>query len=202
MRVIRSFGQEPKHVDPLPRAQPGQPRANMTTVNLNAAYFPAVELLSALVTVEILVVGGLEAINGHTSTGVVFAFIAALNNFLTRSAAVAAVHHLPVRDGGVGQDLRTARRGARAVRRARSDRPNAGPRKPALRRRLVPLRVRRRGRWALRDLDLGWVRQLRWWGPPARASPRSPSSWPAFTTPPREPCWSTVRPAHKLIARS
>ena len=53
----------------------------MTTVNLNAAYFPAVEFLSALVTVEILVIGGIEAINGHTSTGVVFAFIAALNNF-------------------------------------------------------------------------------------------------------------------------
>ena len=53
----------------------------MTTVNLNAAYFPAVELLSALVTVEILVIGGIEAIDGHTSTGVVFAFIAALNNF-------------------------------------------------------------------------------------------------------------------------
>ena len=53
----------------------------MTTVKLNAAYFPAVEFLSALVTVEILVVGGLEVINGHTSTGVVFAFVAALNNF-------------------------------------------------------------------------------------------------------------------------
>ena len=53
----------------------------MTTVNLNAAYFPAVEFLSAIVTVEILVIGGIEAINGHTSTGVVFAFIAALNNF-------------------------------------------------------------------------------------------------------------------------
>jgi ATP-binding cassette subfamily B protein len=33
------------------------------------------------VTVEILVIGGIEAIDGHTSTGVVFAFIAALNNF-------------------------------------------------------------------------------------------------------------------------
>ena len=53
----------------------------MTTVKLNAAYFPAVEFLSALVTVEILVVGGIEAINGHASTGVVFAFVAALNNF-------------------------------------------------------------------------------------------------------------------------
>ncbi len=81
MRVIRSFGQEPKHVTRFDELNQDNLRANMTTVNLNAAYFPAVELLSALVTVEILVVGGLEAINGHTSTGVVFAFIAALNNF-------------------------------------------------------------------------------------------------------------------------
>ena len=81
MRVIRSFGQEPKHVTRFHELNHDNLRANMTTVNLNAAYFPAVELLSALVTVEILVVGGLEAINGHTSTGVVFAFIAALNNF-------------------------------------------------------------------------------------------------------------------------
>ena len=51
--------------------------ANMRTVHLNAAYFPAVELLSALVTVEILAVGGIEAIQGHTKTGVVFAFVAA-----------------------------------------------------------------------------------------------------------------------------
>jgi ATP-binding cassette subfamily B protein len=53
----------------------------MTTVYLNGAYFPGVELLSALVTVEILIIGGIEVLNGHTSTGVVFAFIAALNNF-------------------------------------------------------------------------------------------------------------------------
>src|SRR5205085_5890841 len=55
--------------------------ANMTTVKLNAAYFPAVEFLSSLFTVEILVIGGIEVLNGHTSTGVVFGFIAALNNF-------------------------------------------------------------------------------------------------------------------------
>jgi ABC-type multidrug transport system fused ATPase/permease subunit len=53
----------------------------MKTVYLNAAYFPAVELLSSLVTVEILAIGGIEVINGHASTGVVFGFIAALNNF-------------------------------------------------------------------------------------------------------------------------
>ncbi|HEY3774269.1 MAG TPA: ABC transporter ATP-binding protein, partial [Solirubrobacteraceae bacterium] len=48
-----------------------------------AAYFPAVELISALVTVEILVIGGIEVIDGQTSTGVVFGFIAALNNFFS-----------------------------------------------------------------------------------------------------------------------
>jgi ABC-type multidrug transport system fused ATPase/permease subunit len=81
IRVVRAFGQEPKHVARFNELNEENRAANMTTVNLNAAYFPAVEFLSALVTVEILVIGGLEAINGHTSTGVVFAFIAALNNF-------------------------------------------------------------------------------------------------------------------------
>jgi ATP-binding cassette subfamily B protein len=81
IRVVRSFGQERRHIDEFRKLNEANREANMTTVKLNAAYFPAVELLSALVTVEILVIGGIEAINGHTSTGVVFAFIAALNNF-------------------------------------------------------------------------------------------------------------------------
>jgi ATP-binding cassette subfamily B protein len=81
IRVVRVFGQEPRHIEEFERLNEDNRAANMTTVKLNAAYFPAVEFLSALVTVEILVVGGLEVINGHTSTGVVFAFVAALNNF-------------------------------------------------------------------------------------------------------------------------
>ncbi len=81
IRVVRAFGQERRHVEYFAKLNEENRVANMTTVKLNAAYFPAVELLSALVTVEILVVGGLAAVNGHTSTGVVFAFIAALNNF-------------------------------------------------------------------------------------------------------------------------
>jgi ATP-binding cassette subfamily B protein len=81
IRVVRAFGQEPQHIARFRELNDENRDANMTTVKLNAAYFPAVELLSALVTVEILVIGGIEAINGHTSTGVVFAFIAALNNF-------------------------------------------------------------------------------------------------------------------------
>jgi ATP-binding cassette, subfamily B, bacterial len=81
IRVVRAFGQEEQHIERFEELNDENRAANMTTVNLNAAYFPGVELLSALVTVEILVIGGIEAINGHTSTGVVFAFIAALNNF-------------------------------------------------------------------------------------------------------------------------
>ncbi len=81
IRVVRAFGQEPRHLARFHELNEDNREANMKTVRLNAAYFPAVELLSALVTVEILVVGGIEAINGHTSTGIVFAFIAALNNF-------------------------------------------------------------------------------------------------------------------------
>jgi ABC-type multidrug transport system fused ATPase/permease subunit len=81
IRVVRAFGQEARHIRRFRSLNDENRVVNMTTVNLNAAYFPAVELLSALVTVEILVIGGLEAIDGHTSTGVVFAFIAALNNF-------------------------------------------------------------------------------------------------------------------------
>jgi ATP-binding cassette subfamily B protein len=53
----------------------------MTTVYLNAAYFPAVELLSALATVGILVYGGLQVINGDMTIGVVAGFLFALNNF-------------------------------------------------------------------------------------------------------------------------
>ena len=81
IRVVRAFGQERAHIKRFAELNDENRAANMTTVNLNAAYFPAVEFLSAMVTAEILVIGGIEAINGHTSTGVVFAFIAALNNF-------------------------------------------------------------------------------------------------------------------------
>jgi ATP-binding cassette subfamily B protein len=81
IRVVRAFGQEPRHIARFAELNDENREANQTTVNLNAAYFPAVEFLSALVTVEILAVGGLEVINGHTSTGVVFGFVAALNNF-------------------------------------------------------------------------------------------------------------------------
>jgi ATP-binding cassette subfamily B protein len=83
IRTIRAFGQEPRHLDEFAALNDENRAVNMRTVHLNAAYFPAVELISALVTVEILVAGGIAVIDGHTSTGIVFGFIAALNNFFS-----------------------------------------------------------------------------------------------------------------------
>ncbi|HEX4807161.1 MAG TPA: ABC transporter ATP-binding protein, partial [Conexibacter sp.] len=81
IRVVRSFGQEERHVDRFADLNQANREANMTTVHLNAAYFPGVELLSSLVTVVILVIGGFETIDGNASAPVVFGFIAALNQF-------------------------------------------------------------------------------------------------------------------------
>ncbi len=81
IRVVRSFGQEERHIDRFADLNQANRDANMTTVQLNAAYFPGVELLSSLVTVGILVVGGFEVIHGNTDAGIVFAFVAALNQF-------------------------------------------------------------------------------------------------------------------------
>ena len=53
----------------------------MKTVYLNAAYFPGVELLSALATAGILLYGGMQAVDGEITIGVLVAFLAALNNF-------------------------------------------------------------------------------------------------------------------------
>ena len=49
IRVVRAFGQEPRHIERFGELNEENRVANMKTVNLNAAYFPAVELLSALV---------------------------------------------------------------------------------------------------------------------------------------------------------
>ncbi len=81
VRVVRVFGQERRHERVFSGLNDENRAANMTTVNLNAAYFPAVELLSALVTAGILLYGGLQAIQGDVTVGVLVAFIAALNNF-------------------------------------------------------------------------------------------------------------------------
>ena len=81
IRVVRAFSQEPRHVARFHTLNEHNRDVNMTTVNLNAAYFPAVELLSALATVGILLYGGLQAVEGDIEVGVIVAFVAALNLF-------------------------------------------------------------------------------------------------------------------------
>jgi ABC-type multidrug transport system fused ATPase/permease subunit len=81
IRIVRSFGQEPQHARRFRELNERNREANMTTVYLNAAYFPAVELLSALATVGILVYGGLQVIHGDMTIGVLAGFLFALNNF-------------------------------------------------------------------------------------------------------------------------
>jgi ATP-binding cassette subfamily B protein len=81
MRVVRSFGQETRHVDEMTELNEANRQINMTTVYLNAAYFPAVELLAAVGTAVILLYGGSQAINGALEIGVVVAFIGYLTTF-------------------------------------------------------------------------------------------------------------------------
>jgi ATP-binding cassette subfamily B protein len=81
VRVVRAFAQEPRHVARFSELNDDNRDANMKTVNLNAAYFPGVELLSAVVQAGILLYGGVQAVQGDVTPGVLVAFIAALQNF-------------------------------------------------------------------------------------------------------------------------
>ncbi|MEA2381186.1 MAG: ATP-binding cassette, subfamily bacterial [Solirubrobacteraceae bacterium] len=81
IRVVRAFHQEPRHRTRFAELNEVNRAANLTTVNLNAAYFPAVEFLSSVATVALLLIGGAQVISGDIQVGVLVGFIAALNGF-------------------------------------------------------------------------------------------------------------------------
>jgi ABC-type multidrug transport system fused ATPase/permease subunit len=81
VRVVRSFGQEPRHVGAMTELNELNRAANMKTVYLNAAYFPAVELLAAVGTAVIVLYGGSQAIDGAIQVGVIVAFVGYLATF-------------------------------------------------------------------------------------------------------------------------
>ncbi|MBS1679284.1 MAG: ABC transporter ATP-binding protein [Actinobacteria bacterium] len=81
VRVVRSFGQEPRHVDEMTELNEANRAVNMKTVYLNASYFPAVELLAAIGTSVILLYGGSQAINGAIEVGIVVSFVGYLSTF-------------------------------------------------------------------------------------------------------------------------
>jgi len=78
IRVVRSFGQEPRHEAQFAQLNRDNCDANMVTVRLNAAYFPTVEMLSGVALALIVLYGGYQAINGHITAGTVVAFVATL----------------------------------------------------------------------------------------------------------------------------
>ena len=92
IRVMRSFAQEPRHVNRFADLNAENRGANQTTVNLNAAYFPAVEFVSALATVGILIYGGHQVLNGSVTIGVLVGFIAALNGFFDPISQLSQVY--------------------------------------------------------------------------------------------------------------
>ncbi|MGZ5309859.1 MAG: ABC transporter ATP-binding protein, partial [Solirubrobacterales bacterium] len=87
IRVVRSFGQEPRHISRMAELNEANREANMKTVYLNASYFPAVELLSAIGIGAILLYGGYQALDASdpveraAQIGVVVAFVGYLQQF-------------------------------------------------------------------------------------------------------------------------
>jgi ABC-type multidrug transport system fused ATPase/permease subunit len=87
VRVVRSFAQEERHVARMGELNELNRQANMKTVYLNASYFPAVELLSALGTAVILLYGGYQALDLGTEAarqaqiGILVAFVGYLTTF-------------------------------------------------------------------------------------------------------------------------
>jgi ABC-type multidrug transport system fused ATPase/permease subunit len=82
IRVVRAFGQEERHKDRFKELNDENRDANMKTVYLNAAYFPSVELLSAVATAAILLYGGSQVASGNGLTiGVLASFVFYLNTF-------------------------------------------------------------------------------------------------------------------------
>ncbi len=81
VRVVRAFGQERRHKTRFAELNDEHREANMKTVYLNAAYFPAVELLSAVATAAILVYGGQRVVDGALTIGVLASFVFYLQTF-------------------------------------------------------------------------------------------------------------------------
>jgi ABC-type multidrug transport system fused ATPase/permease subunit len=92
IRVMRSFAQEPRHMERFAELNAANRAANQTTVNLNAAYFPAVEFVSAVATVGILLYGGHQVLQGDVTVGVLVGFIAALNGFFDPISQLSQVY--------------------------------------------------------------------------------------------------------------
>ncbi len=159
VRVVRSFGQEPRHVDEMTELNEANRQINMKTVYLNAVLLPGGRTAGRdrdLGDPPLRRLAGDRRgdRNRHHR------LLRRLPDHLLRTdpGTLPAVHDLPAGDGGARQDLRPARHRARHGRRAGGDRPGHDPRRDRARRRLVLLQ--RRGpevpedSWVLEGVDL------------------------------------------------
>src|SRR4029079_5484180 len=71
----------PRHIERFAELNEEHRTANMTTVYLNASYFPGGEFLSAVATAVVLLYGGYQAIDGNVTIGVLVAFVGYLQSF-------------------------------------------------------------------------------------------------------------------------
>ncbi|MEA2348075.1 MAG: ATP-binding cassette, subfamily bacterial, partial [Thermoleophilaceae bacterium] len=84
IRIVRAFGQEARHERQFAELNEANREANMRTVQLNAAYFPSVEFLSAFATAAILLYGGNQVLAGDANgvtIGVLASFVFYLQSF-------------------------------------------------------------------------------------------------------------------------
>ena len=194
VRVVRSFGQERRHLERFAAAQRGQLRGQHEDRPPQRRLLP----------------GGRAAVRGgHRGHPALRRPAGGRGCDHDRRAgrlhrragqllrpdpvAVAVLHDLPGGDGGARQDLRAARRGAGPARPAGRGPARAPARRDRLRRRDVLLRKSRpRRARATSTSTCRPGRPSRWWARRAPASRRSPSSWRASTTRPRAACWSTA----------
>ncbi|MBI4897188.1 MAG: ABC transporter ATP-binding protein [Actinobacteria bacterium] len=81
VQVVRAYGREQQHVDEFTELSAANRDANMRSVYLHATYFPAVELISALMLAVILFYGGYRVIGGEIPIGALVLFAGYMDNF-------------------------------------------------------------------------------------------------------------------------
>lgn len=79
--VVRAYGRERRHIDEFTELSLANRDANMRSVNLNAAYFPAIEFLQAVSMAVILLFGGYLVVDGRIEVGVLVLFAGYMQNF-------------------------------------------------------------------------------------------------------------------------
>jgi ATP-binding cassette subfamily B protein len=79
--VVRAYGREERHVSEFTELSENNRDANMKSVYLNAAYFPAIEFLSAVTMAVILLFGGYLVLEGNIEVGVLVLFAGYMQNF-------------------------------------------------------------------------------------------------------------------------